>query len=541
MQFSAVWCGRLARVLPAALAMTLIACGGSGGGSMTVQAPAITTQPASQTITGGQTATLMVAASGSSPLSYQWYQGSSGDTSTPVGSDSSTYSTSPLSVNTSYWVRVSNSAGSVSSASAEITVLAPPPGAVPAGFFGMQMNGGTISQQPWPAAPFGAVRLWDASVSWLEINPSNGNFDFTNLDKWLERIPQHNADILYTFGRTPAWASSNPTDSTCGLAPGTCDPPNDLNADGTGSDQHWKDFVTAIVQHSVNSSKGHIKYWEIWNEAANPPTWTGTVAQTVRMTTDAVQIIHGMDPSAVVLSPSVIIESSSGLDFLQNYLQALQAAGGGVDGIAVHGYVQLSGQPLVPESILRYLNQTHSILTAAGQGAKALFDTEASWGDPSTSNPAFTDPEMQAGFVAKMYLLQWQANVARFYWYQWNNDTFGTLWTPDPNNPSAPGTVLPPGIAYEQVYQWMVGAVGSSCTSAGSVWTCELTRSGGYQALAVWDASQSCSNGSCTTSNYTYPTIYKQYRDLSGNVTALTGTTVAIGTRPILLENEMAP
>ena len=121
MQFSAVWCGRLAGVLPAALAMTLIACGGSGGGSMTVQAPAITTQPASQTITGGQTATLMVAASGSSPLSYQWYQGSSGDTSTPVGSDSSTYSTSPLSVNTSYWVRVSNSAGSVSSASAEIT------------------------------------------------------------------------------------------------------------------------------------------------------------------------------------------------------------------------------------------------------------------------------------------------------------------------------------------------------------------------------------------------------------------------------------
>jgi hypothetical protein len=148
---------------------------------------------------------------------------------------------------------------------------------------------------------------------------------------------------------------------------------------------------------------------------------------------------------------------------------------------------------------------------------------------------------MQAGFVAKMYLLQWQANVARFYWYQWNNDTFGTLWTPDPGNPSAPGTVLPPGIAYEQVYQWMAGAVASSCTSAGSVWTCELTRSGGYQALAVWDASQSCSNGSCTTSNYIYPTIYKQYRDLSGNVTALTGTTVAIGTRPILLENETAP
>ncbi len=35
-------------------------------------APTITTQPASQTVTAGQTATFNVAATGTAPLSYQW-------------------------------------------------------------------------------------------------------------------------------------------------------------------------------------------------------------------------------------------------------------------------------------------------------------------------------------------------------------------------------------------------------------------------------------------------------------------------------------
>src|SRR5207245_7381997 len=40
--------------------------------SATVVAPSITTQPASQTVTTGQTATFSVTATGTAPLSYQW-------------------------------------------------------------------------------------------------------------------------------------------------------------------------------------------------------------------------------------------------------------------------------------------------------------------------------------------------------------------------------------------------------------------------------------------------------------------------------------
>jgi predicted extracellular nuclease len=88
-------------------------------------APAIDAQPADATISSGQTATLSVTAHGTAPLHYQWYQGSTGDTSTPVGGDSASFTTPTLTATTSYWVRVSNDVGSVDSFTATVTVGPP--------------------------------------------------------------------------------------------------------------------------------------------------------------------------------------------------------------------------------------------------------------------------------------------------------------------------------------------------------------------------------------------------------------------------------
>jgi predicted extracellular nuclease len=93
----------------------------NGGG----QAPSITAQPAATTVEPGASATLTVTASGAAPLHFQWYQGTSGDTSTPVGSDAASFTTGALSSTTSYWVRVTNGAGSTDSATATVTVAEP--------------------------------------------------------------------------------------------------------------------------------------------------------------------------------------------------------------------------------------------------------------------------------------------------------------------------------------------------------------------------------------------------------------------------------
>ena len=90
-------------------------------------APSISAQPQSESVQSGQTATLSVSANGQAPLSYQWYQGASGDTSQPVGTNASAFTTPALTVTTSYWVQVSNACGSAASATATVAVGCPPP------------------------------------------------------------------------------------------------------------------------------------------------------------------------------------------------------------------------------------------------------------------------------------------------------------------------------------------------------------------------------------------------------------------------------
>jgi len=91
--------------------------------AMTVVPPAIATQPASQTILSGSTATLSVVATSAAPATLQWYQGLAGDTSTPIeGAIGSSFTTSVLTSTTSYWVQVTNIAGLVNSNTATVTV-----------------------------------------------------------------------------------------------------------------------------------------------------------------------------------------------------------------------------------------------------------------------------------------------------------------------------------------------------------------------------------------------------------------------------------
>jgi len=84
-------------------------------------APSITTQPASQSVVVGQTATFSVAATGTTPLSYQWQKG----TTAITGATSASYTT-PATISADngaqFQVVVSNSVGSATSNAATLTV-----------------------------------------------------------------------------------------------------------------------------------------------------------------------------------------------------------------------------------------------------------------------------------------------------------------------------------------------------------------------------------------------------------------------------------
>jgi hypothetical protein len=92
-----------------------------------IAAPEITTQPLGANITSGNTHTLTVAASGSD-LTYQWYEGTTGDTTQPVsGATAATFTTPALTETKSYWVKISNPAGVQLSQTASVVIEAAPP------------------------------------------------------------------------------------------------------------------------------------------------------------------------------------------------------------------------------------------------------------------------------------------------------------------------------------------------------------------------------------------------------------------------------
>jgi hypothetical protein len=83
----------------------------------------ITSQPANSYTVPGERVTLSAQAVGDAPLSYQWFQGSSGDTSAPIsGAISASFETPQLFQTERHWVRVQNSLGSEDSATATLTM-----------------------------------------------------------------------------------------------------------------------------------------------------------------------------------------------------------------------------------------------------------------------------------------------------------------------------------------------------------------------------------------------------------------------------------
>jgi len=416
--------------------------------------------------------------------------------------------------------------------------------AIPMSFFGMHID---FPNTPWPSVSFGGQRFWDSDTGWSQINTAQGVYSWSTMDSRINQALANNVDVLYDLARTPVWAQCSGTNKACGSGNGVsictyslqgqgglgqCYPPADLNVDGTGSNQHWIDWVTAVASRY----KGEIKYYEIWNEPTVSGMWQGTDAQLVRMTQDARCIVvgtgcnaksnytqKGIDPSAQITTPAFV--SSDGV-MVDQAMSTFLAAGGGpyVDVIAYHGYV---AWPKEPEQAVSDAAPLQSVLASNNQQQKPLFSTEGGFGP----RVLISDPDQEAAWIARYILLQQSIGLARSYWYAWDA-AITPFW-------STGSGVETGGTTYAELTSWLVGATLSSpCAQTGTVWQCGYTRKGGYRSLAVWDTSQSCNNGSCTTSTFNVPAGYTNSLDLTGIKTTISGSTVQIGIKPILLENQ---
>lgn len=358
-----------------------------------------------------------------------------------------------------------------------------------------------------PRLPIGTTRSWDShpGLDWSDINSNPGQYDLKQFNDFIRINQSRDTEIVYTLGRTPPWASSRP-DAPGTYGPGQCAPPKRL--------EDWDKYVNALATEAA----GHIRYWELWNEADDPEFYCGDIPTMVTLAQHASAIIKNIDPSAKILSPSVT--GSTGPAWLGSFLSAGGASY--VDIVSFHGYWSATAEDIIPvvASYRKIMKDTHV-------DSKPLWDTEASWA--GIGSYSITDYSKRSAFLAKYYLLHWSLGIPRFVWYAYDGgQRWGGLWDKGAG-------LHRDGVAYREIYKWMVGAsMNEPCSEDRSgTWTCDLERSGGYHARAIWNSRSSV--------RYSVPARFRGYRDLDGKTNTVLGRSITVRDEPILLETGIAP
>jgi hypothetical protein len=171
--------------------------------STTATGPTITTQPANQTVTAGQTATFTVVASGTAPLSYQWQKNG---VAIPGAASSSytTPATTSADSGSTFAAVVSNSAGTVTSNSATLTVNASSTstlGISPTSLSFVNVNVGSSSSQNVTVTNTG-----NSNVTISAVTTSGAGFSATGLSANTILTPSQSATLSVSFA--PAAAGS---------------------------------------------------------------------------------------------------------------------------------------------------------------------------------------------------------------------------------------------------------------------------------------------------------------------------------------------
>jgi hypothetical protein len=209
---------------------------------------------------------------------------------------------------------------------------------------------------------------------------------------------------------------------------------------------------------------------------------------------------------------------------------------GGGNYCNIIGFHDYTFEP-TPELRVQTIPTIEAILQQYDQPQKPLWDTETTYASTDFAsalasaqviNPSTTSATLQAGFLARTYLLNWAYGASTVSWYAWDNGVWAGIFPLQSNDT----TLTPAGIAYQNVEQWMVGSVMHSLTyDAAGDYEISLTMSNGSNAMIVW-------NGDNASTTINLPASFQPttVTNLAGVQSAYAGgTTIAIGVEPILL------
>jgi len=349
-----------------------------------------------------------------------------------------------------------------------------PPGqgiSFPREYFGMHIHN---ADKPghWPTTPFGTWRLWDADVSWANLQPARDKWDFRKLDSYVDKAQSAGVSVLLPLARTPNWASARPTEHSP-YGPGQAAEPASI--------EDWRNYVRTVASRY----RGRIPAYQIWNEANLPMFWTGSIPKLVELTRVAHEEIKRIDPSAMLVSPSATGLDAARIGWVRSFLDA-----GGASAVDVVSY-HLYDRDNPPESMIPSVLAMRAQLQAGGYAAKPLWNTEAglvinnikptrgdAWNEDWLKQRL--EPGRAADYLMRAFLISRALGFERYYWYAWDNRWLGLI-EPADLSPKAPAK------AYAHAMGYLMRSTLERCDrDADGLWVCRLRMANGLPAQALW-------------------------------------------------------
>ncbi|MFG1709523.1 beta-galactosidase [Nonomuraea sp. M3C6] len=367
-----------------------------------------------------------------------------------------------------------------------------------------------------PSFRVGSVRFWDSQTRWANLEPRQGEYDWSVLDRLVSGARRAGLPALFVVGGTPAWAA--PKAPRMAYPEGSRAAPPDNLAD-------WRRFVRALAERY----SGRLEAYELWPIANDSRFYNGDMDTLVEMTRQANQIIKKADPRAIVVCPGMgRLWSSAGRSFLRRFAEV-----GGYDHCDVASvklHQRSASDP--PETVLAVLDAAYRTMHQAGVHPPI-------WSTGTTHDIVLQQPldeERAIDYATRFYLTglygSVNGNLSRTYFYAWGTRNLPLVL----QVPGAPPTRA--ALAVEQLQRWLTRAriracgQGTAIQLPAGVWQCEFTVpdvDGRYlPSLVRWTHAG-------TAATAVPPHITRLLR-LDGTAVPVTpGEIVEIDTRPVFM------
>jgi polysaccharide biosynthesis protein PslG len=277
-------------------------------------------------------------------------------------------------------------------------------------FLAGQDTGEFVAQVEDLALPW--VKL---EVLWRNIEPFQGQPDFSTLDAAIDNLQQANRLVLLTITTAPDWARTSRDENG---------PPDNIN--------DYANFVRLVAARYL----GRVQAYEIWHEPNLRREWN-SLTQPISATSyiEMLRTAHGtikeIDPAAIVISAGLAPTGfNDGINAIDDriYLQAMYAAGLAEvsDAVGAHpgGWANPPDARCCAASegvtthfehrsfyFLETLLDYRQIMVAAGDSSTSVWVTRFGWGTSAdTDEPepinvyiGYNSPEEQAAYIPRAF------------------------------------------------------------------------------------------------------------------------------------------